>query len=228
MAPASRRDRASLSDQIALPRRIVSSSSRQCGCWNAWGPSLPTDRLAARDVRGRGLLRPIKRRCVFACSRRTCFRRARSWDFSRLPHPEPGPPQMITTVHRAYRSQRSAAPALHDAVDRAHSRRKDFAFRDFLDLFHHRIVSLFYRAWEKYPFPVRLRARCATRRARPRRPVHARRVLSARLGHRRPAPTYGVRRRGIALLRRALRTLSAVRNLPGNHAGRLLSGCLFG
>jgi type VI secretion system protein ImpH len=31
-------------------------------------------------------------------------------------------------------------------------RQKDFALRDFLDLFNHRFVSLFYRAWEKYHF----------------------------------------------------------------------------
>ena len=29
------------------------------------------------------------------------------------------------------------------------SRAKDTAFRDFLDLFHHRALSLFYRAWER-------------------------------------------------------------------------------
>jgi len=33
-------------------------------------------------------------------------------------------------------------------------RYKDTAFRDFLDIFNHRIVSLFYRAWEKYCFAV--------------------------------------------------------------------------
>lgn len=33
-------------------------------------------------------------------------------------------------------------------------RGKDTALRDFLDLFHHRTLSLFYRAWEKYRYPI--------------------------------------------------------------------------
>lgn len=32
------------------------------------------------------------------------------------------------------------------------SRIKDHAMRDFFDIFHHRVISLFYRAWEKYRF----------------------------------------------------------------------------
>jgi type VI secretion system protein ImpH len=37
-------------------------------------------------------------------------------------------------------------------IDRIRS--KDFTLRDFLDLFNHRSVSLFYRAWEKYRFTI--------------------------------------------------------------------------
>jgi type VI secretion system protein ImpH len=33
-------------------------------------------------------------------------------------------------------------------------RRKDTTLRDFLDIFNHRMISLFYRAWEKYRFPI--------------------------------------------------------------------------
>jgi type VI secretion system protein ImpH len=33
-------------------------------------------------------------------------------------------------------------------------RRKDRALHEFLDLFNHRFISFFYRAWEKYRFPV--------------------------------------------------------------------------
>jgi type VI secretion system protein ImpH len=40
-------------------------------------------------------------------------------------------------------------------------RYKDFTLRDFLDIFNHRMISLFYRAWEKYRFPI------AYERARP-------------------------------------------------------------
>ena len=34
------------------------------------------------------------------------------------------------------------------------TRRKDTTLRDFLDLFNHRVISLFYRVWEKYRFPI--------------------------------------------------------------------------
>ncbi|MEX2138949.1 MAG: type VI secretion system baseplate subunit TssG [Pirellulales bacterium] len=37
-------------------------------------------------------------------------------------------------------------------IERCHVKNKDYALREYFDLFHHRLISLFYRAWEKYHF----------------------------------------------------------------------------
>ena len=58
-------------------------------------------------------------------------------------------------IHGPDRAQRRPAPALHRAALPAGADAKGperNALRDWLDLFNHRIVSLFYRAWEKYRF----------------------------------------------------------------------------
>ncbi len=39
-------------------------------------------------------------------------------------------------------------------IERSHSKYKDYSLRDFFDLFNHRAISHFYRAWNKYRFPV--------------------------------------------------------------------------
>lgn len=39
-------------------------------------------------------------------------------------------------------------------IERAHPKHKDASLREFFDLFNHRAVSLFYRAWEKYRLPL--------------------------------------------------------------------------
>lgn len=38
-------------------------------------------------------------------------------------------------------------------IERCHVSNKDYSMRDFFDLFNHRTVSLFFRAWEKYRYP---------------------------------------------------------------------------
>lgn len=51
------------------------------------------------------------------------------------------------------------APYVELIVERSHKKirdeKYDNAFRDFLDIFNHRVISLFYWAWEKYRFYVR-------------------------------------------------------------------------
>jgi len=37
-------------------------------------------------------------------------------------------------------------------IERSHFRNKDYAIQEFFDLFNHRAISFFYRAWEKYRF----------------------------------------------------------------------------
>ncbi|MEZ6062311.1 MAG: type VI secretion system baseplate subunit TssG [Planctomycetaceae bacterium] len=39
-------------------------------------------------------------------------------------------------------------------IERCHVRHKDHTLREFFDLFNHRAISLYYRAWEKYRFPI--------------------------------------------------------------------------
>jgi type VI secretion system protein ImpH len=62
------------------------------------------------------------------------------------------PPEMITTF-LGMTGPNGALPRHYTTLLIERVREKDFALRDFLDLFNHRILSLFYRAWEKYRFP---------------------------------------------------------------------------
>jgi type VI secretion system protein ImpH len=47
-----------------------------------------------------------------------------------------------------------ALPTHYSKLVSERVRRKDFALRDFLDIFNHRSLSFFYRAWEKYHLPA--------------------------------------------------------------------------
>ena len=61
------------------------------------------------------------------------------------------PPEMVTTFFGLTGPQ-GVLPRHYTTLLIERNRAKDFALGDFLDMFHHRLLSLFYRAWEKYRF----------------------------------------------------------------------------
>jgi type VI secretion system protein ImpH len=63
-----------------------------------------------------------------------------------------GPPEVTTTM-LGLTGPSGVLPAHYTALLIERVRAKDYALCDFLDLFNHRLTSLFYRAWQKYRFP---------------------------------------------------------------------------
>ncbi|MCC6416940.1 MAG: type VI secretion system baseplate subunit TssG [Gemmataceae bacterium] len=63
------------------------------------------------------------------------------------------PPAAMVVAFLGMIGPQGVLPPHYTALLLRRVRGKDFSLRDFLDLFHHRAVSLFYRAWEKYRLP---------------------------------------------------------------------------
>jgi type VI secretion system protein ImpH len=69
------------------------------------------------------------------------------------PDQSPAPPEMVVSF-LGLTGPSGVLPRHYTQLLIDRVRQKDFALRDFLDLFNHRIISLFYRAWEKHHFPI--------------------------------------------------------------------------
>lgn len=69
--------------------------------------------------------------------------------------PTPAPPSMVVTFMGLAAGSLGALPLQYtQLLTDSTARAQTAALRDFLDIFNHRFISLFYRAWEKYRFPI--------------------------------------------------------------------------
>jgi type VI secretion system protein ImpH len=66
---------------------------------------------------------------------------------------ESSPPEMVVAF-MGLTGPLGVLPSHYTEMVADRARYKDTALWEFLDLFNHRMLSLFYRAWEKYRFPV--------------------------------------------------------------------------
>ena len=62
----------------------------------------------------------------------------------------PGEPPRLTVNFMGVHGPQGVLPLVYGAFVAERTRSRDHALREFLDIFNHRVISLFYRAWAKY------------------------------------------------------------------------------
>lgn len=75
-----------------------------------------------------------------------------SWVESSPPHPEK--PVVLEVAFMGLAGAMGVLPQHYSSLLAAERRQRKSALQDFLDIFNHRAISLFYRAWEKHRFAV--------------------------------------------------------------------------
>jgi type VI secretion system protein ImpH len=68
--------------------------------------------------------------------------------------PQPDGPPRMTVNFLGLTGPQGVLPLHYTQLVAERLQRRDRGLRDFLDIFHHRVLSLFYRSWEKSHFPV--------------------------------------------------------------------------
>jgi len=76
------------------------------------------------------------------------------WPAPREGEEDPAPELTVAFMGLANPASFGSLPLPYAELILDRAREKDHAFRDFLDIYNHRLVALFYRAWEKYHFGV--------------------------------------------------------------------------
>jgi type VI secretion system protein ImpH len=74
----------------------------------------------------------------------------------RVPVPLPLPVPEMTVTFMSLAGTNAVLPWHYTQLLIDRIREKDYGLRDFLDLFHHRLIAQFYRAWQKCHFLCRL------------------------------------------------------------------------